>query len=605
MSYLTRARGLALSGGALGVLVLGALGALAASPALAASSTVSGTINVAGATAAMSDVKVAFLNADGNPLGTQPTVTFSGATTNSESFSAAEVPAGSYYVLFYDRTAGDDDAPTYYGGTTLASASLVLVNGSGAAVALNATTLPAGGTIAGTVTDTTAGKAVDGGTVVVGDDPVDAHYQPWLTSTTVQADGAYALSGLPAGSYLVTYEGNDSGKPAYPFSVTYGSSGLTQAVGGGSAVAVGLAKTTSVNFPVPEAGSISGSVASAAANTPLSGVEVEIFDSSGDAVTSVATGDGSYSVAGLLPGSYEVEAIPNQALGGLSGTQVPLAFQFFTGAATLASATPVSVTANAAHAGINFALAPGAKITGKVVNARGGAALPDQGVDLLDAAGRVLTSTLTNSGGRYTLAGIPTGTYYVEFGATSTLSLDGISLGGDYSAEFYGGKATLAGARAVKVSAGRTVSNVNGDLLPASSAALGPPTATRGSLTGLSNDRIALGVRVAPGAGESADLAQVRVTLPSGLSWNRAALKKDLSLNAKYSYTLSGATLTLAFRAGQRAFTLNVKAGGIGDSPALRAAAKLRRIASEKIKLTVVDTQGVHTAVAFTVKKPH
>ena len=156
------------------------------------------------------------------------------------------------------------------------------------------------------------------------------------------------------------------------------------------------------------------------------------------------------------------------------------------------------------------------------------------------------------------------------------------------------------------VTVGNNTQNIDGAVLPSDAAALRLPKLSEGALAGLAKRKVSLSVRVAPGTGGSADLAVVKVKLPAGLSWNAKALGKDLSLGAaKFTRTVSKGTLTLTLAAGQRAFKLTVRAGGLSDTKKLGLEAKRRLLASETVAVSVTDSQGLSTALSFKVKRPH
>ena len=627
MSHALRKRSQTLGASVLAAAALG-LAAFCAAPALAAESTVTGstvtgTVSVTGTVASLADVHVELLTSVGTVAyesdGTTALAATLTGTGSSGSFTIADVPAGTYYAFFYDTTGGDN-AETLYaatdgGAATLAAATQVYVDGTNAAT-VPATTLPAGGTISGTLTDASNSQPIDAsGTVEAIPAPITLASPALLSGSTltpytsaVAANGAYSITGLPAGSYVLRYL-PATGTSTYP-GVYYAASGLTQTPSSATPVTVSAGQVTSENLAIPEAGSLTGSVAAQGTNYPLGGVYVLVYDGADNELVADTTtaAAGTYSVAGLLPGNYKVEVSPSFDPLSLAtpADPAPYAFQFFTGAAALAQATAIAVTAAQAHANVNFALTAAGYITGTVTSARGEAGLAGVGVGLLDAAGNLIEETTTAQGGTYTLTNLPAGKFYVEFGLPQSGS-DDAALGAptQFEPEYYGGKPTLAGARAVTVATGATVKNVNGALLPASVTTLGLPKQSSGKLSGLSNGRAALSVKIAPGSGESADLSKLTVSLPSGLRWNTQTLKKDLTLGtAKFTYTVKGATLTVTLAAGQRGFTLTVKAGGITDTKAVEAKAKLHAIASERVSMTVTDSQGLATSLSYTVKKP-
>src|SRR5262249_18505215 len=75
----------------------------------------------------------------------------------------------------------------------------------------------------------------------------------------------------------------------------------------------------------------------------------------------------------------------------------------------------VAVVGGTTTAGIDFALAPGGRISGKVVDAATNQPLAGVSVTIFDSTGRAVSSGSTNSFGLYTtFSGLATGTYYAR-----------------------------------------------------------------------------------------------------------------------------------------------------------------------------------------------
>ena len=592
----------------LSVSLLAVVGAAAfgATPALAAGGTIEATVSVPSA-AALGNVSALLVDANGQADGTATVSGPSNASGDSEQFTFANVTAGaSYYVYFYDGTAADNLAPAFAGGATLAAAATVTMPAAGGSVSAAPATMVAGGEITGTVTNASTSASLPGGTVTalpsVDGAAVSSGFLTDGAGTLTVSGNSYTLSGLPSGEYVLQYANTATG-PSYP-KVYYASGGVTQILGSATGVSVttgGPAQTA--NFAVPEAGTVSGTVLASGSDAPLAGVIVQFYTSSGQPVIRTTTSStGTYSESSLLPGTYKLSFTQtNPAL--------PLALQYYSGAATLAKANAVTVVAGSTIIDINVALAPGGGISGTVVAARGEAPIGDTSVYVMDSSGDVLAHTSTASDGNYSIPNLPAGTYYVQFGAPSpqelTLLSDSALSQFGYAPEFYGGKLSLAGARPVIVTGGATTTKIDGALIPASATAIGLPTESKSSLSGLHKNKATLGFTVVLGAGESPDASSVAVKLPAGFGWNKAGVANNLSLNgSKFSYSVAGRTLTVTFQPGQRRFRLIVASGGITVSKALRAKAAHRKIASVRVAVTVTDSQGVTTPLSVVVKRP-
>jgi hypothetical protein len=571
-----------------------------------AGGTIDATVSVPNA-AALANVSAVLVDADGQADTVATASAASNVSGDSEQFSFSNVTQGaSYYVYFYDGTAADNLAPAFDGGATLATATAVTMPGAGGSVNAAGATMVAGGEITGTVTNASTSTALAGGTVTaIPTDNGAAVSSGFLTDgagkLTVSGN-SYTISGLPSGEYVLQYA-NTATSPSYP-KVYFAGSGVTQILGSATDFNITTGSAAqSANFAVPEAGTVSGTVLAASSDAPLAGVIVQFYASSGQPVVRTTTsGAGTYSESDLLPGSYRLSFTQtNPAL--------PLALQYYSGAATLAKANAVTVVAGSTVININVALAPGGGIGGTVVAARGEAPLGDTGVYVMDSSGDVLAHTTTATDGAYSVTNLPAGTYYVEFGAPDaedlTLLSDSALTQFGFAPEFYGGKLSLAGAKAVTVTSGATTTKINGALLPASATAVGLPTESKGSLSGLAKDKAAFAFTVVLGSGESADASSVAVKLPPGFGWNKSALVKGLSLNgSKFTYKIVGRTLTVTFLPGQRRFRLIVAGGGITVSKALRTKASHKKIASVATAVTVTDSQGVATPLSVVVKRP-
>jgi hypothetical protein len=580
--------------------------AFSAGPALAAGGTIQATVTVPNA-AALTNVSAVLVDANGQ-ADTAATVTGpSNVSGDSEQFTFSNVTqSASYYVYFYDGTAADNLAPTFAGGATLATATAVAMPATGGTVSAAGATMVAGGEITGTVTNASTSAALPGGTVTaIPTDNGAAVSSGFLTDgagkLTVTGN-SYTITGLPSGEYVLQYA-NAATTPSYP-RVYYAGSAVTQLLGSATDLSVTTASAAqTANFAVPEAGTITGTVLTSGSNTPLSGVIVQFYTTSGQPVVRTTTGAaGAYSESNLLPGTYK-----------LSFTQtdpaLPLALQYYSGAPTLAKATPVTVVAGSTMANVNVALVPGGAISGTVVAAQGEAPLGDTGVYVLDSSGDVLAHTTTATDGTYTVTNLPAGSYYVEFGTPTSQDLTLLTNSAlarfGYAPEFYGGRLSLAGAKAVIVTGAATTTKINGALLPASATAVGLPTESRGSFGGLAKNRAALAFTVVLGSGVTADASSVAVKLPAGFGWDRQVLARELSLNgSKFTYTVAGRTLTVTFSPGQRRFRLIVSGGGITVSKVLRTKASHRKIAAVTVGVTLTDSQGVATPLSVVVKRP-
>lgn len=169
---------------------------------------------------------------------------------------------------------------------------------------------------------------------------------------------------------------------------------------------------TKINAELQEPGAISGRVTNSA-GTPVANVEVQAYGSNSEFESvrlAFTNTNGEYTLEGLPEGEYKVGFFPNQ--GGYRT-------QFYNGQLSFETATPVHVTAGQATTGIGAALTEGAKISGRVTDASTHAGLAKIRVNAFSANPEVEVddggSAETNINGEYTISGLSTGAYKVEF----------------------------------------------------------------------------------------------------------------------------------------------------------------------------------------------
>ena len=475
---------------------------------LVAASNITGKVtNTAATPAPLANIEVDLYDSGGNLL-TSASTAADGTYTFAGVYALA---AGTYRVGFQDLS-GTYLAQFYNGKASLATATAITV-GAGATVANVNAKLTTGGVIKGKVTNSAATP------VALANIEVDLYDSSGnqLNSTTTAADGSYSLGGLQTGTYRVGFQ--DSSGRAYVAQFFNGQATLAAA----TAVSVTAGTTTAnVNAKLVAASNITGKVTNTAATpAPLANIEVDLYDSGGNLLTSASTAaDGTYTFAGvyaLAAGTYRV------GFQDLSGTYLA---QFYNGKASLATATAITVGAGATVANVNAKLTTGGVIKGKVTNsAATPVALANIEVDLYDSSGNQLNSTTTAADGSYSLGGLQTGTYRVGFQDSS---------GRAYVAQFFNGQATLAAATAVSVTAGTTTANVNAKLVAAS------------NITG----------KVTNTAATPAPLANIEVDLydSGGSILASTTTNSSGSYSFAHVYPLSAGTYDVGFRDNSRIY---------------------------------------------------
>ena len=275
--------------------------------------------------------------------------------------------------------------------------------------------------------------------------------------------GVYTTDELAAGSYYArtsTWLSRDAyfdelyHEVACPFGQCTVTSGTPIHVTAG-------ATTTGIDFSLTPGGRISGTVTDAATGLPLANVYVAVHTSTGSAVTSGRTdSSGVYTSYAQLPsGSFYARTSNNLGY----SDEVYADISCPSGACSVTSGTPISVTAGTTTAGIDFALSPGGRVGGSVTDAVTGLPLADVQVGISDWSGRGVTTVHTGASGTFvTGEGLRSGVYYAQASSAP----------GGYVAELYddipctGGWCTATSGAPILVTAGATTTGIAFALQP-------------------------------------------------------------------------------------------------------------------------------------------
>lgn len=323
-----------------------------------------------------------------------------------------------------------DDAETFAAATVVTLAVGQNRGGIGAV-------LGDGGSISGTVRN--------GGGAGIGDICVSATPAGGGPDVGTQTgpNGGYTIAGLDPGSYVLAF--NDCSTSEYASEYFDDSPDLA----GADPVAVSHEQdVTAIDATLQRNGSISG-LLTGPADEPLANICVAALGAGGTEVANAITGlDGGYSISGLAPGQYRVHFVDCG-----SGAFVD---EYYSDAATLATATALTVTAGQATAGINAKLASAGAIAGSVT-APGGGPATDVCVSALSSDGAELSLGGTDPDGRYVITHLKPGLYKVIF-------RDCDPSGGALATEFYDDSATFTGAANVQVQEGLQTDDIDAAL---------------------------------------------------------------------------------------------------------------------------------------------
>jgi hypothetical protein len=333
-------------------------------------------------------------------------------TAANGTYSLDDLPTVSFDVQFMDGCGNVKAyAPQWYdNAATEKAATPVKVSAAQTTQGINAM-LAAAGTITGTVTDTSSNPLVG---VCVSADTAGSTQQ--AASTVTGYGGTYTLTDVATGNYDIEFS------PRCGVSGTYATQWYDNVTSLSAATAVSVtagATVTGVDDSLAGPGQISGAV-TASGGSPIFGICVLAYPSSpsssnlldGYAYTAL---DGTYTVTGLSPGSYDVEFFTGC---GASGGYQP---QWYDNVASPAAATSVTVTSGATTPGVNDTLKSVSSTVDSIWGTVTTGSSWQSGVCVLAFAAGTTTeygSTVTAANGSYDLYVSP-GSYDVEFTDTA------------------------------------------------------------------------------------------------------------------------------------------------------------------------------------------
>ncbi len=346
------------------------------------------------------------------------------AQTDAEgNYTIRDLRGEAYVVEFYPPSGY---APQYYSNKPRRfEAGKVSVPAEGKVAGIDALLAPQG-KITGEIVDAKTGTPLHEAQVCV-----------WQFTNEEQgcantdAEGKYMLTGLPAGKYTVRVNGPLGGNYTerfYADSTDEGEALQTTVVAG--------ATDTGVDVALPPGGTITGRVISSVTKAGLKEVRVcadPPVEGFGGCTETDANGE--YAITGLTESSYAVDFYTYNS---------DYAEQFYGGGLSFSEAPLVPVAAGATVTHIDATLQLGGSIAG-TVSAAGGGALAEIEVCADLVSTELSQCARTDIAGAYTLHGLPTGNYTVNFGTFET--------GQNYVQQFYAGKSNEAEADPVSVTA--------------------------------------------------------------------------------------------------------------------------------------------------------
>jgi Carboxypeptidase regulatory-like domain len=227
--------------------------------------------------------------------------------------------------------------------------------------------------------------------------------QAIVDSATTGAGGEYEVAGLAPGSYKVHFRPPSESQFVAQYFSGKGSFAEAEEV-----TVVESTTTKNVDAALGEGGTISGTVLKE--GVPAGGIIVEVFPQGGSESFfgfTTSAGNGKYTVKGVPVGTYTVGFFPQFGEN--------LVTQFYNEKNSFAEATPLKVGFEENREAIDANLQVGGEITGTVTDAVTHKPLPEVFVSASREGAEYFGFGETDANGNYTVAGLLTGAYDLEF----------------------------------------------------------------------------------------------------------------------------------------------------------------------------------------------
>jgi hypothetical protein len=275
----------------------------------------------------------------------------------------------------------------------------------------------------------------------------------YVTSASTNSAGVYTATVSAVGTYYL----RTGSTLQYLAGVYRGiTCGMTcPAVTTGTAVgAIAGATTPGIDFDLVKGGTVSGTVTIAGTGIALPNVLVRLYDNSANSISTYTGTSGTYTMSAVPAGTYYA----------VTQTSANFVNQLYNGilcmSCTAQSGTPITIVQGAATQNIDFALAPGASIGGRVTAAATGAALPGSSwpasIQAYTSSGALAKSVSASGTGSYTMSGLASGTYYVR-----TSNVQGFEDQLFSAIACPGGGCTVTSGTGVVATAGTTAVNID------------------------------------------------------------------------------------------------------------------------------------------------
>lgn len=361
-------------------------------------------------------------------------------TGSDGSYVLTELAEGSYKIRFHGQLYQTVYLEEWYNDkSSFNTAEVVAVTASSPVVTNIDAELALAGSIRGRVTDE-AGNGIAGVSIYA------YNSSSWISRykgpVNTALDGTYTMPGLSSGSYKLSFSSNNYANEWYSDSRTFAQA---------DAVTVAAPQTTSgINTVLFQGGNITGKVTDQQGNG-IEGIGVFAYDIEGDwEVGRQTEGDGSYTLPHLLSGMYRIEFDAGRVNSDKGTNYIST---FYSDKKGFLISDPVAVIDQETISNINAVLGAGGSISGRVTDSSG------QGISSVDVSiydslsysryGAVIESSSTDADGKYTVRGVPVGSYKVQLNTYIK------NFGNDfnYANAWYNGGRSFADADIVQVTA--------------------------------------------------------------------------------------------------------------------------------------------------------
>lgn len=403
-------------------------------PALAAAQngTVTGTVTSAATAAPLAGRSLVFCTAvsSGTSCSTSANTDASGNYSISLAPGSYVAYTSNFHTLgFINEIYDNISCPGICSSSTALTSGAAVVVTSGATATGKNFALDIGGSVTGTVTDTTTGLPVQSAVVTLRTLVGTTNFQ--AGSATTNAAGTYSVLGLPTGVYYAYTNSSSVGYTSEIFDnlLCPGPCTNATAVNSGAPIAVTTGATTNnVNFLLDPGARITGIVLNQTTSAPMQGVIVQAYTRIG--LTAMFAGSAStnasgvYSIGGLPAGTYALATATNLAINEIYNN-LPCSGSCSSSTA-VATGEAVAVARGATASGKDFQLDPGGAVSGTVTDALSSAPLSNAFVQVyrqVGASAVVVASGSSNSSGVYTVGGLPTGSYFALASPSSSANI--------------------------------------------------------------------------------------------------------------------------------------------------------------------------------------